>query len=199
MFALKTTTCIYYCGEREEFDEKGSIIPAEADSGKGIRIGLSWAEIVKNALQPIAMRAEATSAAGKVVTGSTGRSSNRKLYKHLYCVCLPRYICRSESLAIDSVIKGRLCSHLTACSLVVKWCTHHDVVFQKDSLNIDFQCQLLIACFAGTTGREFMCTIIFSFIPFFTIIVIILEKESDKSIKESDKESYQQDQTEVGC
>lgn len=78
VFALKTTTCIYYCGEREEFDEKGSIIPAEADSGKGIRIGLSWAEIVKNALQPIAMRAEATSAAGKVVTGSTGRSSNQK-------------------------------------------------------------------------------------------------------------------------
>ncbi|XP_065056101.1 serine/threonine-protein kinase D1-like isoform X2 [Rhopilema esculentum] len=75
VFALKTTTCIYYCGEREEFDEKGSIIPAEPDSGKGIRIGLSWAEIVKNALQPIAMRTEAAAAAASVVAGSAARSS----------------------------------------------------------------------------------------------------------------------------
>lgn len=58
-FALKTVHCTYYCGEREEFDEKGSIIPSEPDSGKGIRIGLAWAEIAKNALQPIAMRSEA--------------------------------------------------------------------------------------------------------------------------------------------
>ena len=81
VFALKTTTCIYYCGEREEFDEKGSIIPAEPESGKGIRIGLSWAEIVKNALQPIAMRSEATAAAaaGKVVTASSPRSTRKYL------------------------------------------------------------------------------------------------------------------------
>ena len=78
VFALKTTTCIYYCGEREEFDEKGSIIPAEPDCGKGIRIGLSWAEIVKNALQPIAMRTEAAAAAASVVAGSAARSSTRE-------------------------------------------------------------------------------------------------------------------------
>ncbi len=67
MFALKTTQCIYYCGEREEFNEKGNIIPSEPDSGKGIRIGLAWAEIAKNALQPIAMSSEA---AASVVNAS---------------------------------------------------------------------------------------------------------------------------------
>lgn len=86
VFALKTTQCIYYCGEREEFDEKGSIIPAESESGKGIRIGLSWAEIVKNALQPIAMRSEANAAAGSIVSGSKGRSSTRK--RHIFGIHL---------------------------------------------------------------------------------------------------------------
>jgi len=81
VFALKTVTSIYYCGEREEFDEKGSIIPAEPESGKGIRIGLSWAEIVKNALQPIAMRSEATAAAGNVVAAPPPRSSTQKKEK----------------------------------------------------------------------------------------------------------------------
>eukprot|EP00794_Sanderia_malayensis_P020285 gene20285-22271_t len=75
VFALETTECVYYCGEREEFDEKGNIIPAEPDSGKGIRIGLSWAEVAKNALQPIAMRSEVAAAVAKTAQAQSKKDN----------------------------------------------------------------------------------------------------------------------------
>ena len=70
VFSLKTNQVTYYCGEREEFDDTGCIIPAESDSGKGIRIGLAWAEMIKNALQPVCITPTATPTASVISTST---------------------------------------------------------------------------------------------------------------------------------
>ena len=53
LFTLKTNTTIYHCGERDDFDENGTLIPASPKSGKGTRIAIAWAEDIKGAYQPV--------------------------------------------------------------------------------------------------------------------------------------------------
>lgn len=53
LFTLKTNTTIYHCGERDDFDENGTLIPANPKSGKGTRIAIGWAEDIKGAYQPV--------------------------------------------------------------------------------------------------------------------------------------------------
>lgn len=55
LFTLKTNSCVYHCGERDDFDENGAMIPANPKSGKGTRIAIAWAEEIKNAYQPVSV------------------------------------------------------------------------------------------------------------------------------------------------
>jgi len=60
LFTLTTSNEIFYCGERDDFDDNGAIIPANPKSGKGTRIAISWAEEIKSAYQSVAATAEAS-------------------------------------------------------------------------------------------------------------------------------------------
>ena len=53
LFTLKTNNTVYHCGERDDFDENGTLIPANPKSGKGTRIAIAWAEDIKSAYQPV--------------------------------------------------------------------------------------------------------------------------------------------------
>lgn len=53
LFTLKTNSTVYHCGERDDFDENGTLIPANPKSGKGTRIAIAWAEEIKSAYQPV--------------------------------------------------------------------------------------------------------------------------------------------------
>ena len=53
LFILKTSEEIYYCGERDEFDQNGSLVPFQTSTGKGTRIAIGWAEKIKEAFQPV--------------------------------------------------------------------------------------------------------------------------------------------------
>jgi len=53
LFTLKTTSTIYHCGERDDFDENGTLIPANPKCGKGTRIAIAWADDIKSAYQPV--------------------------------------------------------------------------------------------------------------------------------------------------
>ena len=45
---------VYYYGERDDFDENGSTIASNPNSGKGTRIAIAWAEEIKSAYQQVA-------------------------------------------------------------------------------------------------------------------------------------------------
>nr|XP_047132575.1 serine/threonine-protein kinase D3 [Hydra vulgaris] len=53
LFVLKTRTEIYYCGERDHYDPNGAVFPNDPKSGKGTRIGISWAEEIKSAFHSV--------------------------------------------------------------------------------------------------------------------------------------------------
>ena len=55
LFTLKTNTTIYHCGERDDFDDNGTLIPANPKSGKGTRIAIAWADDIKSAYQPVSI------------------------------------------------------------------------------------------------------------------------------------------------
>ncbi|XP_047133176.1 serine/threonine-protein kinase D1 isoform X2 [Hydra vulgaris] len=55
LFTLKTSTEIYYCGERDSYDANGSIIASLPKSGKGTRIAISWAEEIRSAFQSVSV------------------------------------------------------------------------------------------------------------------------------------------------
>lgn len=55
LFTLKTNNCVYHCGERDDFDENGALIPANPKSGKGTRIAIVWADEIKSAYQSVAV------------------------------------------------------------------------------------------------------------------------------------------------
>ena len=54
LFTLTTNNEVYFCGERDDFDENGSIIASNPRSGKGTRIAIAWAEEIKSAYQSVA-------------------------------------------------------------------------------------------------------------------------------------------------
>lgn len=60
LFTLKTNDQTLYCGERDDFDDNGAIIPASPKSGKGTRIAISWADEIKSAYQPVSVTKEDT-------------------------------------------------------------------------------------------------------------------------------------------
>lgn len=53
LFVLKTSEEFYYCGERDEFDQNGSLVPFQTSTGKGTRNAISWAGKIKEAFQPV--------------------------------------------------------------------------------------------------------------------------------------------------
>lgn len=53
LFILRTSDEIYYCGERDEFDQDGSLIPFQNTTGKGTRVAIGWCEKIKEAFQPV--------------------------------------------------------------------------------------------------------------------------------------------------
>ena len=53
LFTLKTRTEIYYCGERDSFDQNGVVSLSDPKSGKGTRIAIAWAEEIKSAFQSV--------------------------------------------------------------------------------------------------------------------------------------------------
>ena len=54
LFTLTTNNEVYYCGERDDLDENGSIIASNPRSGKGTSIATAWAEEIKSAYQSVA-------------------------------------------------------------------------------------------------------------------------------------------------
>ena len=54
LFTLTTNNEVYSCGERDDFDENGSIIASNPSSGKGTHIALAWAEEIKSTYQSVA-------------------------------------------------------------------------------------------------------------------------------------------------
>ena len=53
LFRLTTNNEVYYCGERDDFDENGSTIASNPRTGKGTRIAIAWAEEIKSASQSV--------------------------------------------------------------------------------------------------------------------------------------------------
>ena len=51
---MTTNNEVYYCGERDDFDENDSIIASNPNSGKGTHIAIAWAEEIKSAYQSVA-------------------------------------------------------------------------------------------------------------------------------------------------
>ena len=58
LFILKTNDEVYYCGQRDEFDQNGAIVPFETSTGKGTKNGIAWAVKIREAYQPVSNTAK---------------------------------------------------------------------------------------------------------------------------------------------